>query len=170
MANPGRKYQHHSVARKREIVEASLRGDESVAVVAREYGVNANQIWAWRKLFSEGRLDNDPVMAGSSASTLLAVDVIEEPPTQPVTASHGGCLEITVGQATGHGRHRPRTATDGARGAIGLMLPTNTRIWIVTSITQALAPVQLCTALVGRKHKYGICNQFQKHGLARRRF
>ncbi|WP_019938437.1 transposase [Bordetella sp. FB-8] len=99
MANPGRKYQHHSVARKREIVEASLRGDESVAVVAREYGVNANQIWAWRKLYSEGRLDNGPVVAGSSASTLLAVDVIEEAPTQPVTASHGGCLEITVGQA-----------------------------------------------------------------------
>jgi transposase len=99
MANPGRKYQHHSIARKREIVEASLRGDTSVAVVAREYGVNANQIWAWRKLYSEGRLDNGPVVAGSSASTLLAVDVIEEPATQSVTPSHGGCLEITVGQA-----------------------------------------------------------------------
>ena len=99
MANPGRKYQHHSVARKREIVEASLRGDESVAVVAREYGVNANQIWAWRKLYSEGRLDNGSVVAGSLASTLLAVDVMEEPATQPVTASHGGCLEITVGHA-----------------------------------------------------------------------
>lgn len=90
----GRKYQHHPVERKRAIVEATLQPGASVALIAREHGVNANQVWAWRKLYSEGRLDT--VASASIATTgpaLLAVDVIE-PAMQigPV-----GTLEIVIG-------------------------------------------------------------------------
>ena len=41
---------------KREIVAASLEPGASVAVVARRYGVNANQLFSWRKLFRDGLL------------------------------------------------------------------------------------------------------------------
>ena len=36
---------------KREIVAATLEPGSSVAVVARRYDVNANQVFAWRKLY-----------------------------------------------------------------------------------------------------------------------
>ena len=38
-------------ALKREIVAASLVPGASVSVVARRYDVNANQVFAWRKLY-----------------------------------------------------------------------------------------------------------------------
>ena len=34
---------------KREIVAASFAADASVSVVARRYGVNVNQVFAWRR-------------------------------------------------------------------------------------------------------------------------
>ncbi|MFW7346635.1 MAG: IS66-like element accessory protein TnpA [Pigmentiphaga sp.] len=99
MAGTGRKYQHHPVARKREIVEASLRAGASVALVAREHGVNANQVWAWRKLYEEGRLG----VAGSSQagsntlSELLAVDVVASGQASRAVAVSSGTLEIEIG-------------------------------------------------------------------------
>lgn len=50
------RYRHHPVSFKRAVVEQSLRSDISVARLAREHGVNANQIFAWRKAYHEGRL------------------------------------------------------------------------------------------------------------------
>lgn len=101
MAGTGRKYQHHPVARKREIVEATLQAGASVALVAREYGVNANQVWAWRKLYSEGRLDEATPVAPAATEPppeLLAVDVIESQAVRPATAP-AGKLELVIGGA-----------------------------------------------------------------------
>jgi transposase len=42
---------------KRRIVEAALQPGASVARVARAYGVNANQLFGWRRLYLEGRLE-----------------------------------------------------------------------------------------------------------------
>lgn len=52
----GIRYRQHPVSFKRAIVEQSLRSDVSVARLAREHGVNANQIFTWRKAYHEGRL------------------------------------------------------------------------------------------------------------------
>jgi transposase-like protein len=38
---------------KREIVAATSLPGASVSVVARQYGVNANQVFAWRRRFRE---------------------------------------------------------------------------------------------------------------------
>lgn len=102
MAGTGRKYQHHPVARKREIVQASLRAGASVALVAREYGVNANQVWAWRKLYSAGGLSE--AMPEAARTTidpvpeLLAVDVLV-PPDESPTVTFTGRLELVIGAA-----------------------------------------------------------------------
>jgi transposase len=45
-----------SVAEKRRIVELTLEPGASVALVARAHGVNANQVFAWRRAFKSGEL------------------------------------------------------------------------------------------------------------------
>ena len=49
----GRKHKHWPDGLKREIVAASLAPGASVSVVARQYDVNANQIFSWRKRYRE---------------------------------------------------------------------------------------------------------------------
>ena len=49
--------QRRSVQQKREIVEATLVSGVSIARVARAYGVNANQLFHWRKLYKDGFLE-----------------------------------------------------------------------------------------------------------------
>jgi transposase len=46
----------HSIAEKRRIVEATLVAGASVARLARERGVNANQVFGWRQLYQRGLL------------------------------------------------------------------------------------------------------------------
>jgi transposase len=45
-----------SVAEKRRIVEETLEPDASVARVARAHGVNANQVFHWRRQYRQGLL------------------------------------------------------------------------------------------------------------------
>src|SRR5271163_3346920 len=48
--------QRRSIAEKRRIVEETLVEGASVARVARAHGVNANQVFGWRRLYVAGRL------------------------------------------------------------------------------------------------------------------
>ena len=48
--------QRRSIAEKRRIVEETLVPGASVAKVARGHGVNANQVFGWRRLCLAGRL------------------------------------------------------------------------------------------------------------------
>jgi transposase len=58
----GGRRQRFSVEQKQQIVEATLVPGASVALVARERGVNANQVFAWRKSYQQGLLgDRGPV-------------------------------------------------------------------------------------------------------------
>ena len=41
-------YRHHRLEFKRAVVEETLRPGTSVALVAREHGINANQVFCWR--------------------------------------------------------------------------------------------------------------------------
>jgi transposase len=52
------KRQQRSVEQKREIVEETLTPGASVARVARAHEVNANQVFAWRRLYRKGQLGN----------------------------------------------------------------------------------------------------------------
>jgi transposase len=55
--SPKAKRRFRSKQERRNIAEESLEPGVSVAVVARSHGVNANQVFYWRKLLREGRLD-----------------------------------------------------------------------------------------------------------------
>ncbi len=82
--------QWRTTAEKRQIVEETLAPGASVAVVAREHGVNANQVFQWRRLYRGGLLpaeDNTPVaIAGDldqDRARLLPVVVSEVAECQP---------------------------------------------------------------------------------------
>jgi transposase len=59
------KYRQYSVQLKRAVVEQSLMAGASVSRIAQEHAINANQVFAWRKAYKEGRL-------GESASSEMA--------------------------------------------------------------------------------------------------
>ncbi len=56
-ALPERKRQHRSPELKRQIVEETLAPGASVARVARVHGVNANQVFGWRRQYHQGLLE-----------------------------------------------------------------------------------------------------------------
>lgn len=51
------KRRFRTVEEKRRIVEETLQPGASVACVARTHGVNANQVFGWRRLYQQGRLE-----------------------------------------------------------------------------------------------------------------
>jgi transposase len=65
----------HSVEEKRRVVEETLEPGASVARVARAHGVNANQVFAWRRLYRQGLLEG----ANGEGAGLLPVHVVETP-------------------------------------------------------------------------------------------
>jgi transposase len=70
------KRQRHSLEEKRGIVEETLIAGASVARVARARGINANQVFTWRRLYQQGRLGTPT----TSATRLLPVSVAEVSP------------------------------------------------------------------------------------------
>ena len=74
--------QRRSIAEKRRIVEETLAPGASVARVARAHGVNANQVFGWRRLYLAGRLG-----APKPGIKLLPVRVSESK-SAPVVVEH----------------------------------------------------------------------------------
>ena len=53
--SPGKR-RYRTLDEKRRIVEETLASEASVAIMARRHGVNANQLFQWRKLYQAGLL------------------------------------------------------------------------------------------------------------------
>ena len=96
---PGRKRRMRSKLERRQVVEETLRpGAPSVAVIARSHGVNANQVFSWRKLYHAGRLNDE-----AHATELLPVRIsensrpeylsVEQPTVAPVAS---GVIRIEI--------------------------------------------------------------------------
>src|ERR1700691_466295 len=92
---------HRSKLERRQVVDETMRpGAPSVAVIARAHGVNANQVFNWRKLYHAGRL-NDRVQA----TELLPVRIsetsrpeylsVKQPAIAPVAS---GMIQIELGR------------------------------------------------------------------------
>jgi transposase len=88
-------------ALKREIVAATRRSGASVSVVARQYDVNANQVFAWRRrILSEAK---------SAMPALVPVTIMSEPEGTSAAAV-SETIEIEVG---GDCRVRVGSSFDG---------------------------------------------------------
>ncbi|MGH6683266.1 MAG: IS66-like element accessory protein TnpA [Pseudolabrys sp.] len=60
---------------KREIVEATFAPGSSVSIVARQYDVNANQVFSWRRRYREG----SRLLAAPPPPQLIPVTITAEP-------------------------------------------------------------------------------------------
>jgi transposase len=95
VVEPPAKRRHRSKRERRQIVEETLQPGASVAVIARRHEVNANQVFHWRKLYREGRLDVPP-----AAAQLLPVRVAEVVSSEPPPARlYAGVIVVEVGRA-----------------------------------------------------------------------
>ena len=72
-ALPTAKRQYRSPELKRQMVEETLAPGASVAPVARAHGVNANQLFGWRRQYRQGLLESEK----RGIPGLLAVRVAE---------------------------------------------------------------------------------------------
>ena len=95
IARPSKRgsYRHHSEEFKRAVVAQSLLPDASVSRIARQHNLNANQVFAWRKLFGEGQQES-----GATLCTLLPV-TLAAPVMAESVAGPAGVIELTVGKA-----------------------------------------------------------------------
>ena len=90
------KKQRRSIAEKRRIVEETLAAGASVARVARANGVNANQVFHWRRLYQAGRL-------GGTSAPVKLLPVTVDAPTAPAALqtsaveSGAGSIHIKLG-------------------------------------------------------------------------
>ena len=78
-----RKRRSWSVEKKRRIVDESLEDGASIAEVARRHGLNANQLFTWRRQFGFEPRDSDPNDLASILPVMIVADTT----------------------ASGHGRH-----------------------------------------------------------------
>ncbi len=89
------KRQYRSKQERRQIVEETLQPGASVAVIARQHAVNANQVFYWRKLYREGRLD-----AGPATAQLMPVRISEVVSGEPApTRFYAGVIVVELGRA-----------------------------------------------------------------------
>src|SRR5215469_13944252 len=79
---PVPKRRYRSKRERRQIVEESLQPGASVAVIARQHEVNANQVFHWRKLYREGRLDSRPAAAELVPVRIADVVDVGQPPAK----------------------------------------------------------------------------------------
>jgi transposase len=99
VARPSKRgsYRRHSDEFKLAVVTQSLLPKASVSRIAREHNINANQVFAWRKLFADGQL-----APSETACALLPVTLAAPPLAphvlEPMRASPG-VIELTVGKA-----------------------------------------------------------------------
>jgi transposase len=118
------------VEEKRRIVEETLQAGVSVSSVARAHGINANQVFQWRKLYRDGLLD----AAGSgNEMRLLPVTVSDEsraqaagcPAARLLQPPEGGCSSAgTIELAFDWGQLRIVGAVDreALRTVLGCLL------------------------------------------------
>jgi transposase len=95
-AGTGRRVRRfRSVSEKRRIAELTLEPGASVALVARAHGVNANQVFKWRRELKKGEL----VEPSSGSAALLAVSLSTPMETASEIVEPGAKEQATAGGA-----------------------------------------------------------------------
>ena len=120
----GPQRRRHALEEKRRIVEQTLEPGASVARVARAHGINANQVFAWRRLYRQGLLES----THGGVAGLLPVRVVETPAAKVATRSrraavHGtptGMMQVELPK--GHLRITGRVDAEALRAVLEQLL------------------------------------------------
>ena len=86
---PGKR-RYRTMEEKRQIVEETLASETSVAIMARRHGVNANQLFQWRKLYQAGLLASSSSEVPVGGVRLLPVKVASQPEPRAQEATRDG--------------------------------------------------------------------------------
>jgi len=88
------------VSEKLKIVQLTMAPGASVAEIARAHGVNANQVFKWRRLFEKGQLgDARPTSTALLPVTISADVEMKLEPADPAAdeqTSRGGAIHIEL--------------------------------------------------------------------------
>lgn len=93
-----RRHKRWPEALKREIVAATLAPGSSVSVVARQYDVNANQVFMWRRRYRDA-MEQPAAAPGSATPALVPVTITPAPEKEagtPAATSTSDTIEIEV--------------------------------------------------------------------------
>lgn len=94
---PGRRTRRHrSKLERRRIVEETLVPGASVAVIARAYGVNANQVFNWRKLYRQGRLEVQPSNAQFLPAKIIEASQTEQQKEGRQQTEYSGTIDLQI--------------------------------------------------------------------------
>ena len=95
------KRRFYSVEMKRRVVEETLKPNASVACIARANGVNANQVFFWRKQYQQGLLE-----ITTKKAELLPVKITEAEEAKPnisIVDPEKSALNQSAAQTLGSG-------------------------------------------------------------------
>lgn len=85
---------------KLQIVRLTMEPGASVAEVARAHGVNANQVFKWRRLFERGQLVDGPSRATALLPVTISTAIDPVPETiedaTAAAAASGGAIHIEI--------------------------------------------------------------------------
>ena len=102
--------QRRSIAEKRRIVDQSFEPGASVAKIAQANGVNANQVFSWRRAFKRGEL------VESAGSTALLPVVMAASPESAEEQLEASAPEAITGSGAIHIEFPGRVRISAERG------------------------------------------------------
>jgi transposase len=101
-----------TVSEKRRIAELTMEPGASVALVARAHGVNANQVFKWRRALTRGELSET-----ATPSTSLLQVVVASPSETACGADAGDAQERSAPSGSIHIEFPGRAIVSVERGA-----------------------------------------------------
>ena len=103
-------YRQHPLEFKRALVALSLEPGASVARIAREHGVNANQVFSWRRLYQRGRLGAPALMRADGLLPVVMAPSAPAPNNADGDGDAGGTIVLELGEVRVRIEGRPNAA------------------------------------------------------------
>lgn len=105
------RYRQHPLEFKRALVALSLEPGASVARIAREHGVNANQVFSWRRLYQQGRLGVPALMRADGLLPVVLAPSAPAPNNTDADSDAGGTIVLELGEVRVCIKDQPNAAT-----------------------------------------------------------
>jgi transposase len=92
----GRVRRWRSISEKRQIVQLTMEPGASVAEIARAHGVNANQVFKWRRALERGELSEPCSALLPIAVASVSLPATEHPVVEPRETTTAGSIHIEL--------------------------------------------------------------------------
>ncbi|MFS2004590.1 IS66-like element accessory protein TnpA [Duganella sp. CT11-25] len=102
-------YRQHPLEFKRALVALSLEPGASVARIARDHGVNANQVFSWRRLYEQGRLGVPALMRDDGLLPVVLAPAAPAPSNG--TSEANGIIVLELGEVRVRIEGQPNAST-----------------------------------------------------------